>query len=60
MRVKQGLVPHSAGERIRLSEDTSRIVVRWAETDRPACAEEELHRKHLQKHGRLPKYVEHT
>ena len=64
MRVKQGLVkgkvPHSAGEKIRLNEDISRIVVRWAETDRPAAAEEELHKRHLEKFGKLPKYVEHT
>jgi len=51
MRIKQGLVkgkvPHSTGERIRrANEDTSRIVVRWATTDRPATVEEELHRSH--------------
>ena len=64
MRVKQGLVkgkiPHSAGRRIRAYEDVSRIVLRWAETDRPAAVEEELHRRHLERFGRLPKYVRHT
>lgn len=64
MRVRQGLVkgkvPHSAGKKIRANEDTSRIVVRWAITDRPAAAEEGLHKKHLSKFGKLPKYVKHT
>jgi len=31
--------------------------VRWAETNRPAAPEEELHRPYLEKHGRLPKYT---
>lgn len=48
-RIKQALVkgksPHSAGERIHLKEDTSRLVVRWGVTDRPAAVEEELHRR---------------
>jgi len=64
MRIKQGLVkgktPHSAGEKIRDSEDTSRIVVRWAVTDRPAAVEEELHKRYLKRFSKLPKYVEHT
>jgi excinuclease UvrABC nuclease subunit len=64
MRIRQGLVkgktPHSAGERIRDNEDVSRIVVRWAITDRPAAVEEELHKKHRNKYGKFPKYVEHT
>jgi len=64
MRVRQGLVKskisHSAGEKIRANEDTSRIVVRWATTNRPAAVEEELHKRHLNKFGKLPKYVEHT
>ena len=64
MRVKQGLVkgkvPHSAGDRIRKREDTSKIMIRWAVTERPAAAEEELHRRHKERFGRLPKYVEHT
>lgn len=64
MRVKQGLVkgkvPHSSGDDIRNSEDTSKIVIRWAVTDRPAAVEEELHRKHIDAFGRLPKYTERT
>jgi len=64
MRIKQGLVKgktaHSAGKRIRAEENTSRIVVRWAVTDRPAAVEEELHKRHLTKFCKLPKYVEHT
>jgi len=64
MRVRQGLVegktPHSAGDKIRANEDTIKIIVRWAITDRPAAVEEELHRRYLNKFGKLPKYVEHT
>jgi excinuclease UvrABC nuclease subunit len=65
MRIKQGLVkgkvPHSAGEKIRANEDnTSQIVVRWAITDRPAAVEEELHKRHQDRFGWLPIYVEHT
>lgn len=64
MRIRQGLVkgktPHSAGERIRASEDTSKLVVRWAVTDRPAAVEEELHKRYLNRFGKLPKNVEHT
>lgn len=63
-RIRQGLVkgntPHSAGKKIRKEEDTSNIVIRWAITDRPGAAEEELHRRHKEKFGELPKYVEHT
>src|SRR5712692_10189760 len=60
MRIKQGLVkgktPHSAGDRIRAGEDVTQVVIRWAPTDRPAAAEEELHRQHLVKFGRWPKH----
>lgn len=63
-RIKQGLVKgkarHSAGKKIRASEDVSTIVVRWAVTDRPAAVEEELHRRHRVKFGRLPTYTKHT
>ncbi len=63
-RIKQGLVKgkakHSAGTRIRANEDTSRIEVRWATTDRPAAAEEDLHKRYQAKFGELPKYTEHT
>ena len=63
-RIKQGLVkgksPHSAGKKIRENEDVSRLVVRWAITNRPACVEEELHRIYLNKFKNLPKYVKQT
>jgi len=64
MRIKQALVKgkakHSSGTKIRTTEDTSKIEVRWAVTDRPAAAEEELHKQYQTKFGRLPKYTEHT
>ena len=64
MRVKQGLVkgkvPHSTGERIRKLEDTSKIIIRWAETDRPSAVEEELHRNHIETYGDLPKHTIRT
>lgn len=64
MRIRQGLVkgkvPHSTGRKIRENEDTSRIVVRWAVTDRPAAVEEELHKKYRERFSKLPKHVEHT
>jgi excinuclease UvrABC nuclease subunit len=63
-RVKQGLVkgggPHSAGQSIRAAEDVSRIVVRWAVTDRPGAVEEELHRRYRERFGSLPKHTKHT
>jgi hypothetical protein len=64
MRIRQGLLkgkaPHSSGDRIRESEDLSKVVVRWAETARPAAVEEGLHMRYIEKHGRLPKYTQHT
>jgi len=64
MRVKQGLVkgkiPHTAGDRIRDHEDTTQIIIRWANTSRPACVEEFLHQEHQENFGSLPKYVSHT
>jgi hypothetical protein len=64
MRVKQGLVkgkiPHSSGKKIRDNENVSRIVVRWAVTERPAAAEEALHRKYHKRFSRFPKYTDHT
>ena len=64
-RIKQGLVkgktPHSTGERMRSENvDFSKVVVRWAITDRPSAIEEELHKKYVQKYGKLPKYVLRT
>lgn len=64
MRIKQGLVkgktPHSSGEAIGSSEDTSKLEVRWAVVERRAAVEEELHFRHIAKFGGLPKYVQHT
>lgn len=65
IRIKQGLVkeakvPHSSGDNIRATEDTSRILVRWALTGRPAPAEEELHKQYVQKFGKLPKHTKRT
>jgi len=51
---------HPAGEKIRKHEDTARVRVRWAMTDSPGSAEEELHKAHVRKFGRLPKYTGHT
>lgn len=63
-RVKRGLVkgklPHSSGQKIRADEDTAQIVVRWAETDRPAAVEEYLHRQYKDSFGQLPKYTKIT
>jgi len=63
-RVKQELVRsqhwHAAGTKLRANEDLSQVRVRWAVTDRPAAAEEELHLRHLKRFGRLPKYTERT
>ena len=63
-RIVRGLVkgklPHSAGKRIRANERVGELVVRWAETDRPAAAEEELHRQHVKKFGRLPRHTQRT
>ncbi len=55
----KGKMPHSAGRKIRANEDTSKILVRWAITDRPVAVEEELHIKYKDKFGKLPKYVKH-
>jgi hypothetical protein len=63
-RIKQDLIRgyhiHPAGPAIRRSGDTSRVEVRWADTERPAAAEEELHRLHVQRFGAHPKYTQRT
>jgi excinuclease UvrABC nuclease subunit len=63
-RIRQGLVKgiakHSSGKRIRASINTSNLEVRWAETDRPAAVEEELHKRHCTLFGCLPEYTKHT
>jgi hypothetical protein len=56
----KGKISHSSGDRIRDNEDTSKIQVRWAQTDRPSAVEEDLHKKHFEKFNEFPKYVEHT
>jgi len=62
-RIRQGLVkgkaPHSSGGDIRRYEDTTQVEVRWAETARHRAAEEELHRQHVVRAGRLPTYTDH-
>ena len=64
MRIKQGLVKgktaHSSGDDIRVKEDKAKILIRWALTDRPAATEEELHRRHIEIFGKLPKYTDRT
>lgn len=56
-RVRQGLVrgkrPHTAGDRLREKgkEFLAQLEIRWAETDRPAAVEEELHKRYLRKFG---------
>jgi hypothetical protein len=61
MRVRQGLVkglvPHSTGIRIRAAEDPGLLEIRWAVTERPSAAEEELHRLHILAFGALPTYT---
>lgn len=63
-RIRQGLIhgkaPHSSGQAIRMNENVSTIVLRWAVTTRPSAVEEELHRRYKEKFGRLPKYTQHT
>lgn len=64
LRVRQGLVkgklPHPGGNRLRAGEDVSQLEVRWAVTNRPAAAEEELHRAHRAEFGCLPAYTLNT
>ncbi len=63
-RIKQGLIKgkakHSSGTKIRANEDTARIEVRWAAAERSAAAEDEPHRRYINKPGGLPKYTDHT
>ena len=68
MRVKQHLVKahgHRAGEDMKAHIDSgildpNDMVVRWATTDRPAAAEEALHKRHIQLFGGLPTYTKAT
>ncbi len=50
----------STGEKITTSEDVSKMVLRWAITNRPAAVEEELRLNHLMRFGKLPKYRKRT
>ena len=56
----RGTTDHPAGQKIRKHENVYQILIRWAVTDRPAAAEEELHHRHIARFGRLPKYTGHT
>ncbi len=63
-RIRQGLVRgiarHSSGSRIRVQEELPTLIVRWAETAWPKCAEELLHKRHIELHGSLPSQTKHT
>ncbi len=63
-RIREQLVlgrgKHSTGTRIRAAEDPSKLVVRWAETDRPCAAEEELHIRYRAQYKCLPLYTKRT
>lgn len=57
----RGIAPHSSGKNIRLKEDISKIEIRWAITERPSAAEEELHRLYKMNNGtNLPMYTKRT
>jgi hypothetical protein len=56
----KGKAPHPGGARFRAEQDLARLMVRWALTDWPAAAEEELLRAYASKFGRLPEYVRST
>ena len=62
-RVRDGLVKgvlmHVAGQKMREKEDPAVLTVRWAVTERPAAAEEELLRRHVEEFGSLPEYTRH-
>lgn len=53
----RGIELHTAGQKVRESEDPADLTVRWALTDRPAAAEEELYRRNHELWGRLPAYA---
>jgi hypothetical protein len=55
-----GKLKHSTGRKIRAKENLSGIVFRWAETDRSAAVEEELHKEYVKMHGHLPAYTKIT
>lgn len=47
---------HKPGGKILQQYRTDVLQIRWAETQRPACVEEELLRLFVRRHGRLPIY----
>lgn len=51
---------HSTGARIRAAEDPSKLRVRWAETERPCAAEEDLHVQYKRRYKCLPLYTKQT
>jgi len=57
---RAGFEFHSSGLRIRATEDVSKLMIRWAQTNRPKAAEEELHRIYRERHGCLPEYTKQT
>ena len=52
--------PHSAGERVRASENVATVLVRWATTERHRETERQLHREHRDRFGRLPIHTKRT
>lgn len=56
----RGSMPHPAGDKIRADEDLAQVEVRWALTSRPAAIEEELHQRHVERFGYLPKHTLRT
>jgi hypothetical protein len=56
----KGVLPHSAGERIRVEEDLTQVQVRWQVTEDPEGLERALHAEHLRVYGKLPKHVIRT
>ena len=56
----RGTAPHSAGERIRASEQVAHLLVRWAATERHEEVEQYLHGAHWDRFGRLPIHTRRT
>lgn len=52
--------PHSAGEKIRGSENVADIEVRWAVTEQYGEIERQLHQAHRERFGCLPLYTKRT
>lgn len=52
--------PHSAGERIRASENVADVLVRWAVTGQHGEIEQRLHHEHRERFGCLPLYTKRT